>query len=53
MESWKKVVDSVHQKGGKIMIQIAHSGRNNHKDVSGEEPWAPSPIANPGKMAPF
>lgn len=50
MESWKKIVDAVHQKGGKIMIQLTHVGRVSHKDITGQDPWAPSAIAISGKV---
>lgn len=29
-EGWKKVVDSVHEKGGKIFLQLWHIGRQGH-----------------------
>ncbi|KIO77825.1 NADH:flavin oxidoreductase [Pedobacter lusitanus] len=29
-EAWKKVADEVHKKGGKIFIQLVHSGRIGH-----------------------
>jgi N-ethylmaleimide reductase len=42
---WKKVVNSVHNEGGKIFMQLWHVGRNSlpvyHEDG---EPWAPSAI---------
>lgn len=43
---WKKIVDSVHAKGGKIYLQIWHSGRAVLSDfIGGQNPIAPSPIA--------
>ncbi len=42
---WKKVVDAVHSKGGKILLQLWHAGRATHPKLNGNlEPWAPSPI---------
>jgi len=40
----RKLTDSVHQGGAKIMIQIAHGGRRGHSDITGITPVAPSPI---------
>ncbi|KAL4473221.1 hypothetical protein ABPG72_015602 [Tetrahymena utriculariae] len=43
---WKKIVDSVHEKGGLIMLQIWHCGRSaNISQLGGKSPVAPSPIA--------
>lgn len=43
---WKKVVDSVHQAGGRIFCQIAHGGRAAHPlNNDGKDNVAPSPIA--------
>ncbi|MHA1215017.1 MAG: NADH:flavin oxidoreductase [Candidatus Hodarchaeales archaeon] len=38
----KKLVSSVHEKGGKIFFQIAHSGRQTTKETIGRNPMAPS-----------
>lgn len=37
-QSWKQVVDAVHQKGGKIFIQLFHTGRVAHRSLTGEQP---------------
>jgi 2,4-dienoyl-CoA reductase-like NADH-dependent reductase (Old Yellow Enzyme family) len=37
-----KLVDSVHQAGGKIAFQLAHCGRQTTKDMIGQTPLAPS-----------
>ncbi|MBX5212148.1 alkene reductase [Rhizobium sp. NZLR11] len=29
---WKKIISAVHDKGGKIFIQLMHAGRMNHPD---------------------
>lgn len=48
-ESWKVVVDSVHQAGGRIFLQLWHTGRASHSDFhNGELPVAPSAIAIEG-----
>ncbi|WP_282179899.1 alkene reductase [Maribacter stanieri] len=45
MEGWKKVTKEVHDKGGKIFIQLWHVGRMSHPDFhNGELPLAPSAI---------
>jgi N-ethylmaleimide reductase len=45
--AWKKVTDAVHAKGGKIFIQLMHTGRITHplNLPSGAEVIAPSAIA--------
>ena len=40
----KRLTDSVHQGGAKIIIQIAHGGRRVHSDITGCTPVAPSAI---------
>lgn len=43
---WKKVTDSVHEKGGRIFLQIWHGGRACHPLLNnGREAVASSPIA--------
>jgi N-ethylmaleimide reductase len=32
MQRWKKVVESVHKEGAKIILQIFNGGRANHPD---------------------
>src|SRR5882757_2239593 len=32
VEGWKKVTDAVHADGGRIYLQIAHSGGGSHPD---------------------
>lgn len=45
VEGWKKVVDAVHEQGGKIFIQLWHVGRLSHPDFhNGVLPVAPSAI---------
>jgi 2,4-dienoyl-CoA reductase-like NADH-dependent reductase (Old Yellow Enzyme family) len=38
----KKLVNAVHQNGGKIAFQLAHCGRQTTKNMIGETPLAPS-----------
>src|SRR3954464_11714575 len=48
---WRKVTDRVHQRGGKIFIQLWHVGRISHVDLqaNGAAPVAPSAIRAKGK----
>src|SRR5271163_1924344 len=43
---WRVVTDSVHARGGRIIMQIAHHGRNSHSSLrpDGSAPVAPSAI---------
>jgi N-ethylmaleimide reductase len=43
-EAWKKVCDAVHEKNGRIYMQIWHGGRSARKMVTGERPVAPSNV---------
>ena len=43
--AWKRITDAVHAKGGRIVMQIAHDGRQSHVDLShGAAPVAPSVV---------
>jgi N-ethylmaleimide reductase len=42
-ESWVPVVDAVHKAGGRIALQLFHTGRAGHSSVFGEI-VAPSPV---------
>lgn len=48
-KGWRRVVDHVHQAGGRIFVQLSHLGRAAHPSLltAGEEPIAPSVIAPP------
>jgi len=43
---WRAVTDIVHARGGRIIMQIAHNGRNSHSSLrpDGSLPVAPSAI---------
>ena len=42
---WKPVVDAVHARGGKIFVQLWHTGRASHSSfLNGNLPVAPSAI---------
>lgn len=46
LEGWKKVTDTVHNAGGKIVAQLWHTGRISHSSLqpNGGAPVAPSAI---------
>lgn len=48
---WRKVTDKVHERGGKIFIQLWHVGRISHVDLqaNGAAPVGPSAIRAKGK----
>lgn len=52
IQGWKKITDAVHEKGGKIFIQLMHTGRVSHSEnmESNTKILAPSAIAAKGEM---
>lgn len=52
IEGWKKVATAVHEKGGKIFVQLMHCGRisANANLPTGAETMAPSPVLAAGEM---
>ena len=45
VQGWRSITDAVHAKGGVIVMQIAHDGRQSHSDLSwGRPPIAPSVV---------
>jgi N-ethylmaleimide reductase len=50
IDGWKKVTEAVHQKGGKIVLQLWHGGRACHPFLNQDHiPVAPSAIAIEGE----
>lgn len=51
-ESWKPVAKAVHEKGGKIFMQLMHTGRVTHSDnlPEGGRVLAPSAVPAQGQM---
>lgn len=49
---WKRVTDGVHQAGGRIFVQLMHTGRVSHPAnlPVGASIQAPSAVAVPGEM---
>src|SRR5271165_5834369 len=39
---WRVVTDAVHARGGRIIMQIAHNGRNSHSSL---RPYGSVPVA--------
>ena len=51
IDAWKTVTQAVHEKGGKIIAQLWHTGRVGHSvDKGGVLPVAPSAIAIQGQQ---
>ncbi|MDB5257443.1 MAG: nemA 1 [Chitinophagaceae bacterium] len=52
VEGWKKVTSAVHAKGGKIVIQLMHTGRISHalNLPEGAQVLAPSAVKPAGQM---
>src|SRR6201996_1875126 len=50
VEAWRPVVDAVHDRGGRFLLQLWHTGRISHPDLhDGEKPVAPSAIRPEGQ----
>ncbi|MCY6370590.1 FAD-dependent oxidoreductase [Clostridium ganghwense] len=47
IESHKELTERVHKHGAKIVVQINHAGRQTSSAITGVQPVAPSPIADP------
>lgn len=49
---WKLVTDAVHARGGKIVVQLMHTGRISHPDnlPSGAEVIGPMAVSAPGEI---
>ena len=48
--AWKRVVDAVHEAGGRIFCQLWHTGRLAHSHYTGTRPMAPSAVAMEGTL---
>jgi N-ethylmaleimide reductase len=50
--AWRRVTDAVHARGGRIFVQLWHTGRAAHPSFlpAGEEVVGPSPIAIEGEV---
>jgi 2,4-dienoyl-CoA reductase-like NADH-dependent reductase (Old Yellow Enzyme family) len=50
VDGWRKVADAVHARGGRIVMQLMHSGRVSHTEITGTDRIvAPSAIAIAGE----
>jgi N-ethylmaleimide reductase len=50
VEAWKPVVEAVHDRGGRFLLQLWHTGRISHPDLhDGDRPVAPSAIRPEGQ----
>jgi N-ethylmaleimide reductase len=52
IDAWKPITYAVHQQGGRIALQLMHTGRVGHTEnlPEGAEVLAPSQTRNPGEM---
>lgn len=51
-EGWKKIVDAVHARGGRILLQLWHVGRISHPMfLNGALPEAPSAVKPAGHVS--
>ena len=50
VKGWKKVTDAVHNKGGRMFLQIWHAGRAVHPHLVKEQTIGPSAIAIRGMI---
>jgi N-ethylmaleimide reductase len=47
---WRRVAEAVHARGGRIVMQVMHSGRVSHPDITGTDRIvAPSALAIDGE----
>jgi len=49
-ESWKTVINAVHDKGGIFFAQLWHQGRNTHSSIIGQRPESSSAIGMNGSL---
>lgn len=51
VEGWNRVTDAVHERDGRIFLQLWHVGRISHPDYhNGKKPIAPSPVKPAGEV---
>ena len=50
IEGWKRVTQAVHEKGGKVFIQLWHVGRRSHSSITGQQPVSASAIKHADKV---
>lgn len=52
VEGWKKITSAVHERGGKIFVQLMHTGRISHplNMPEGSQVLAPSAVRAAGQM---
>ncbi|MFF8834436.1 alkene reductase [Streptomyces sp. NPDC015130] len=50
--AWREVTDGVHERGGRIFVQLMHAGRISHPQVLGDglHPVGPSPVTPAGQL---
>ncbi len=47
---WRLVADAVHDRGGRIVVQLMHAGRISHQSLIGQQPVAPSAVTPTGEV---
>ncbi len=47
-DAWSRVAKAVHERGGRIFMQLWHTGRMAHSHFHGVAPRAPSVVFDPG-----
>ncbi|MEO3807433.1 alkene reductase [Sphaerisporangium sp. B11E5] len=50
VRAWREVTDAVHAAGGRVYVQLMHSGRIGHPSLNGLTPVAPSAIPASGQI---
>lgn len=50
IEGWKPITEEVHSKGGRIYIQLWHTGRSSHPDFHDGKPTVSASAINSGGM---
>lgn len=52
VEGWRRITDAVHEQGGRIIVQLMHSGHNSHPSLQpdGRLPVGPSAVRPKGTV---